>query len=67
MVIGIKSWKETTIVDDNNKINDNEATPSELVQPKNRVLQMRENILVRIELQEKWLQGLKYEGHWLSR
>ena len=55
------------MVDDNNKIKDNEATPSELVQPKNRVLQMRENILVRIELQAKWLQGLKYEGHWLSR
>ena len=26
---------------------------------------MRENILVRIELQAKWLQGLKYEEHWL--
>ena len=48
VVIGIKSWKETTIVEDNNKINDNEATPSELVQPKNRVLQMRENIQNRI-------------------
>ena len=65
VVIAINSWKETTIVNNNNKLNEMRLPFQSWWSLKIEFCKCVK--IFRKELQAKWLQGLKYEGHWLSR